>query len=84
MDFPNNKFEIKTVVTNKFLKSVRNLLFGSHVIHHLHVTGERKGYAHDFCHKKLRENENLISVFAHNLFNFDFFFVVNEIRLCLW
>ena len=76
MDFPNNKLEIKTIVIKNFFKSVRNLLYGSHVIHHSHVTGEIKGYAHDFCNKKLRENQNLIPAFAHNLFSFDFFFVV--------
>ena len=76
MDFPNNKLEIKTIVTKNFLKSVRNLPYGSHVIHHSHVTGETKGYAHDFCNKKLRENQNLIPAFAYNLFSFDFFFVV--------
>ena len=84
MDFPNNKFEIKTVVTKKIFKSVRNLLYGSYVIHHSHVTGEIIGYAHDFCNKKLRKNQNLITVFAHNLFSFDLFFVVKRIRLRVW
>ena len=42
MDFPSNKFEIKTVVNKDFLKSVRNLLYGSPVMHHSHVTGEIK------------------------------------------
>ena len=84
MDFPENKFEIKTVVTETFFKSVRNLLYGTYVIHHYHVTGEIVGYAHDFCNKKLRKNQSLIPVFAHNLFSFDFFFVVKGIRLCVW
>ena len=50
----------------------------------MHVTRELKGYAHDFCNKELRDNQNLIPVFAHNLFSFDFFFVVKGIRLCVW
>ena len=66
MDFPSNKFEIKTVVTKNFFKSIRNLPYGSHVIHHSHVTGEIMEFAHDFCKKMLRENQNLMPVFAQN------------------
>ena len=84
MDFPNNKFEIKTVVKKDFCGSVNDLLFSSCVTNHSHVTGEIVGYAHDFCSKKLRETQNLIPDFAHNLFSFDFFFVVKRIRLCVW
>ena len=43
MDFPKNKFEIKTVVTKDFFKSVRNLIYGSYEIHRSHVTGEIVG-----------------------------------------
>ena len=42
MDFSNNKFKIKSVGNKNFFKCVRNLLYGSHVIHHSHVTGEIK------------------------------------------
>ena len=84
MDFPNNIFEIKTVITKKIFESVRNLLYGSYVIYHSHVTGEIIGHVYDFFNKKLREIQNLITVFAHNLFSFDFFFVVKGIRLCVW
>ena len=59
-------------------------IFTSHVTHHSHVTGKIIVYAHDFCNKKLRENQNPIPVFAHNFFSFDFFFVVKDIRLCVW
>ena len=48
------------------------------------MSGKIIGYAHDFCNKKIRENQNPIPVFAHNLFSFDFFFVVKRIRLCVW
>ena len=34
MDFPTNKFEIKTVITKTFLDHVKNIFFASHVIHH--------------------------------------------------
>ena len=84
INFPPNKFEIKTVITKTFLDDVKNISFASHVIHDSHVTGKIIGYAHDFCNKKIRENQNLIPVFAHNLFSFDFFFVVKGIKLCVW
>ena len=84
MDFPPNKFEIKTVITKTFLNDIKNILFASYVIHHSHVTSNIIGYAHDFCNKNFRENQNPIPVFAHNLFSFDFFFVVKSIRLCVW
>ena len=45
-------------------------------MNHSHLTGEVIGYAHDFCNKNIRENHNRIPVFAHNLFSFDFFFVL--------
>ena len=35
-----------------------------------------------FAIKKIRKNNNLIPVFAHNLFSF--FFAVKGIRLCVW
>ena len=73
MKFPQNKFEIKTLVTKIFFNDVTNLMFGEIVIHPSHVSGERIGYAHDFCNRKMKENQKLILVFAHNLFSFGFF-----------
>ena len=74
MDFPGNKFAIKTVVTKYFFSNVRKS----------HVTGEVIGYGHNFCNKKNKEYYNLIPVFAHNLFSFYFFLVLKDIRLCFW
>ena len=48
------------------------------------MIGKIAGNPHDFSNKKLRETQNLIPVFAHNLFSFDFFFVVKGIRLYVW
>ena len=58
-------------------------MFNEIMIHHLQVSGEIIGYAHDFCNRKLKENQKLILVFPHNLFSFDFFFL-KGIRLCVW
>ena len=82
MDIPDNKFDIKTV-TKDFLNNVRDLIYGGYIIDHSHVTGEVTGYARKFCNEKIRENHNLILVFAHNLFSFDFLFVVKGMTLCL-
>ena len=84
MDFLENKFKIKTVVTKNVFNGVKDIFFGSYVIHHSHVTGKIVGYAHDFCNKKIKEIQNLILVFAHNFFSFDFFVFVKGIRLCVW
>ena len=46
------------------------------------MTGEIVGYAYDFYNKKQRETQKFIPIFAHNLFSFDFFFVVKCIRFC--
>ena len=45
------------------------------------MTGEIVGYAHDFYNKQLRKTQNLIPIFAHNLFSFDLLFVVKGIKL---
>ena len=90
MDFPQNKLSpIKTVITKTVITKTsgwcqKNILFNSHVIHHLHVSGKIIGYAHDFCNKNIREIQNPIPVFAHNLFSFDFFLVVKGTELCVW
>ena len=45
MDFPDNKFEIKTVPAEEFFSNVRGLIYGGYVIHHSHVSGQIIGYA---------------------------------------
>ena len=83
MKFPENSSEIKPLVTKNFLNVAINLTVGSVVIHYTHVTGDIIGYAHNFCNRKLKENQRIIPVIAHNLFSFDFFFVIKGIRLCV-
>ena len=52
MDFPQNKFEIKTVITKTFLNDLKNILSGSYIIHDSHMTGHIIGYVQDFFNKK--------------------------------
>ena len=50
----------------------------------MHVTGKIIGYAHDFCNMKVRENQNQFFGITHNLFGFEMFFLINEIRIWVW
>ena len=61
-------------MSENFLSSIDLIIHGTNVIHHSHITDEVIGYAHSFCNKEVRENKNQISLIAHNLFGFDFFF----------
>ena len=62
-----------------------NLLFSEIWVHHSHISGNIHGYAHDFCNRKVKELHNQpISVIAHNLFRFDFFFILKGLRLSVW
>ena len=53
-------------------------------IHHSHISGEIIGYAHSYCNYKVRENKTKISVVVHNLFKFDFFFLLKGLRAGVW
>ena len=84
-DFTGDSKEISVFVSKNFVSSVMDLLFCKTVIHHSHVSGNICGYAHDFCNRKVKKiYHHPISVFAHNLFKFDFFFVIKGLRLCVW
>ena len=61
-------------LSQKFLENIVAIMEDNICIHHSHVTGEIKGYAHFFCNEKTRENYFKILVTEHNLFRFDFFF----------
>ena len=71
-------------VSSNFFNNVINVLYDKHVLHLSHITGEIIRYAHGFCNIKVRENKNNISIIAHNLFGFDFFFLLIDIRLSVW
>ena len=83
-DFPGYNQEKNVFISKNFLNSVLNLLHSAVVLHHLHITGKIIGYSHDFCNLKVIENKKTISVFAHNPFRFDFFFVLKGLRLGVW
>ena len=71
-------------ISKKIIANTIALLKNTHCIHHSHVTGNILGYAHTFCNEKVRENYYRIPVMAHNLFTFDFFFLVKGLRASVW
>ena len=84
MKFPFSKFECETVTTTNFFISVHRIINAKIHLHHSHVTGEVKGYAHDFCNWTVRENNDVVPCIAHNFFKFDMFFLLKGIRLSVW
>ena len=48
------------------------------------MTRKIKGYTHDFCNEKVRENKDTFSCVAHNFFGFDIYFLIKSIRLSVW
>ena len=84
MDFPNDEFDVKKFVSKNFFDAVLNLLYNDIVIYYPHLNGEIFGYAHDFCNQKVKESRSPILVIAHSLFKSDSFFVLKDLRLCVW
>ena len=84
MKFPFSKFEYETVTTADLFTSVHRIINAKIHLHHSHVTGEVKGYAHDFCNWTVRENNDVVPCIAHNFFKFDMFFLLKGIRLSVW
>ena len=69
--------KVKGILLSKnFVKDLKGIITNTIQIHHSHVTGKIIGYAHSFCNAKVRENCRKVTVIAHNLFRFDFFFLL--------
>ena len=84
-EFAGYDREINVFVSKNFVNSVLKLLFSETNIHHSHVSGNIIGYVRNFCNQKVKENyKQTISVFAHNLLRFDFFFVFKGLRMSVW
>ena len=83
---------IKFVETNNkgipasknFVDNLKGITRNKTHIHHSHISGETIGYAHSHCNYKVRENKTKISVIAHNLFRFDFFFSLKGLTAGVW
>ena len=64
--------------------NIKGIMSNTMHIHHSHVSGDIIGYAHSFCKWKVRENKSEITVNSHNLFKFDFFFLLKGLRAGVW
>ena len=73
-----------TLISEKFVENFKGILYNKTHIHHSHITGDSIGYLHSFCNFRVRENKKKMSVAAHNLFRFDFFFLLKGIRAGSW
>ena len=76
VEFPESDITHDTVTTNNFFRNVYHMIKVKMHLHHSHVTGKILGYVHDFCNWRVRENKTEFVVFAHNLFGFDVFFLL--------
>ena len=79
----NNKVK-RIALSQIFIENIIAMMEDTHCIHHSHVAVEIKGYAHSFCNEKVRKNYFKIPVVAHNLFRFDFFFLLKGLRSSVW
>ena len=67
--------KIKGIPMSKnFIENLKGIMKNTTHIHHSHITGEIIGYAHSDCNQRVQENYPKITVVAHNLLRFDFFF----------
>ena len=53
-------------------------------IHHSHISNEVIGNTHCFYYMRVREDKAKTTVVAHNLFRFDFFFLLRGLRAGVW
>ena len=58
IELPTQVFHYETIVTKMFVKHFFRLARLKYHIHHSHVTGKIKGWAHDFCNLALQEKKN--------------------------
>ena len=80
---PQANYDI--ITTKKFFNHVHNQITQKIHLHHSHITGEIKGYAHDFCNRKVVELEKTeIPCIAHNLFGFDFWYFMKGFSTTSW
>ena len=82
--FPING-ELDCITSDKLFIHVHNQIKQKLHLHHSHITGEIKGFAHDFCNTKVVELESVeIPAIAHNLFRFDYWFFLRGYSTTAW
>ena len=71
-------------MSKNFIENLKGIMKNKTHIHHCHISGEIIEYAHSSCNVKVRESQTKISIVAHNLFTFDFFFLLKGLRAGVW
>ena len=84
IELPTQVFHYETIITKMFIKHFFRLARVKYHIHHSHITGKIKGWAHDFCNLALQEKKAELSIVAHNLMKFDAFYVIKGFRGPTW
>ena len=74
----------RSPLCKNFIENLKRIMTITIQIHHSYITGKLVGYAHSFCNAKVRENYHKVTVIAHNLFRFDFFFLLKGLRAGVW
>ena len=67
-----------------FIDNIKCIMRNKTHLHHSHISGEIVGQGHNYCNQKVRENQSKISVVAHSLVRFDFFFLLKRLRASVW
>ena len=68
------------IISGKFISNISAIISNKGCLHYSHITGKVIRYVYQFCNEKVRENYYKIPVIAHNLFRFDFFFLIKGLR----
>ena len=77
--------KIKGIPMSKnFIENLKGIMKNTTHIHHSHITDEIIGYAHSYYNQRVRENYPKITVVAHGLLRFDFFFLLNGLKAGVW
>ena len=71
-------------LSKNFIENLKGIMTNIIQIYHSHITGKIIGYAHSFCNAKVKKNYPKVTVIAHNLFRFDFFFLLKGLRAGVW
>ena len=71
-------------LSENFIENLKGIMTNTIQTHYSHITAKIIGYAHSFCNAKVRENCHKVTVIAHNLFRFNFFFLLNGLRAGVW
>ena len=67
-------------MSKSFINNLKEIKNNKTHIRYSHISGDIIGDPHSYYNDKVREKKSKISVVAHNLFRFDFFFLLKGFR----